>query len=327
MKIVVDGMGGDNAPVEIVKGVVDAVKETGIKIIIVGNEEIINKELNKYDYPKGSINVHHAQEVISNEDDPVLAIRRKKDSSMVQGLRLVAQDKADGFLSAGNTGALLAGGLFIVKRIEGIERAALSTVYPTLNGMSLLLDAGANVDCKPEYIKQFALMGSIYMENVLNIPNPKVGLVNIGVEETKGNQQAKDSYNLLKSTQLNFVGNVEGRELSQGAADVIVCDGFVGNVILKTTEGVAMSVFQQLKEVLTSNLKTKIGTLFIKEDLKQLKSKLDYREYGGAPLLGTRKPIVKAHGSSDAYAIKNAIKQLISFIEKDVVSIVEEHLL
>lgn len=327
MKIVVDGMGGDNAPVEIVKGVVDAVKETGIKIIIVGNEEIINKELNKYDYPKGSINVHHAQEVISNEDDPVLAIRRKKDSSMVQGLRLVAQDKADGFLSAGNTGALLAGGLFIVKRIEGIERAALSTVYPTLNGMSLLLDAGANVDCKPEYIKQFALMGSIYMENVLNIPNPKVGLVNIGVEETKGNQQAKDSYNLLKSTQLNFVGNVEGRELSQGAADVIVCDGFVGNVILKTTEGVAMSVFQQLKEVLISNLKTKIGTLFIKEDLKQLKSKLDYREYGGAPLLGTRKPIVKAHGSSDAYAIKNAIKQLISFIEKDVVSIVEEHLL
>ena len=232
----------------------------------------------------------------------------------------------DGFVSAGSTGALLAGGLFIVKRIKGIERAALTTVYPTLNGISLLVDAGANVDCKPEYLQQFGLMGSIYMENVVGIKNPKVGLVNIGTEAGKGNQLAKEAYNLLNNGDINFVGNVEGRTLPQGEVDVIVADGFVGNVILKLTEGVAIGMFEQLKEVFMADTKSKIGAMLLKPGLKSIKNRLDYREYGGAPLLGTRKPIVKAHGSSDALAIKNAIRQLVNFIEKDVINIIEENI-
>ncbi|MBC8590478.1 phosphate acyltransferase PlsX [Wansuia hejianensis] len=326
MKIIVDSMGGDNAPIEVIKGIVDAIKEYKIDIIVVGNEEVINRELNKYDYPKERIEILDAKDIITNEDDPALAIRRKKDSSMVVGLKALAEGKGDGFLSAGSTGALLAGGLFIVKRIRGIDRAALTTVYPTTNGMSLLVDAGANVDCKPEYLRQFGLMGSTYMENVLGRQNPKVGLVNIGTEVGKGNQLVKDSYYLLKESNMNFVGNIEARTLPQGEADVIVCDGFVGNIILKLTEGVAISFFSELKSIFTSNTKSKIGALLLKPRMKTLKNKMDYREYGGAPLLGIKKPVVKAHGSSDAYAIKNAIKQLVNFIEKDIINIIENEI-
>ena len=326
MKIIVDGMGGDNAPVEIVKGTIDAVKEFNLNVIIVGKEDIITEELKKYDYPKDRVEILDAKDIITNEDDPALAIRRKKDSSLVVGCKALAEGMGDGFVSAGSTGALLAGGLFIVKRIKGIERAALTTVYPTLNGISLLVDAGANVDCKPEYLQQFGLMGSIYMENVVGIKNPKVGLVNIGTEAGKGNQLAKEAYNLLNNGDINFVGNVEGRTLPQGEVDVIVADGFVGNVILKLTEGVAISMFEQLKEVFMADTKSKIGAMLLKPGLKSIKNRLDYREYGGAPLLGTRKPIVKAHGSSDALAIKNAIRQLVNFIEKDVINIIEENI-
>lgn len=326
MKIIVDGMGGDNAPVEIVKGTIDAVKEFNLNVIIVGKEDIITEELKKYDYPKDRVEILDAKDIITNEDDPALAIRRKKDSSLVVGCKALAEGMGDGFVSAGSTGALLAGGLFIVKRIKGIERAALTTVYPTLNGISLLVDAGANVDCKPEYLQQFGLMGSIYMENVVGIKNPKVGLVNIGTEAGKGNQLAKEAYNLLNNGDINFVGNVEGRTLPQGEVDVIVADGFVGNVILKLTEGVAIGMFEQLKEVFMADTKSKIGAMLLKPGLKPIKNRLDYREYGGAPLLGTRKPIVKAHGSSDALAIKNAIRQLVNFIEKDVINIIEENI-
>lgn len=326
MKIIVDGMGGDNAPVEIVKGTIDAVKEFNLNVIIVGKEDIITEELKKYDYPKDRVEILDAKDIITNEDDPALAIRRKKDSSLVVGCKALAEGMGDGFVSAGSTGALLAGGLFIVKRIKGIERAALTTVYPTLNGISLLVDAGANVDCKPEYLQQFGLMGSIYMENVVGIKNPKVGLVNIGTEAGKGNQLAKEAYNLLNNGDINFVGNVEGRILPQGEVDVIVADGFVGNVILKLTEGVAIGMFEQLKEVFMADTKSKIGAMLLKPGLKSIKNRLDYREYGGAPLLGTRKPIVKAHGSSDALAIKNAIRQLVNFIEKDVINIIEENI-
>ncbi len=326
MKIIVDGMGGDNAPVEIVKGTIDAVKEFNLNVIIVGKEDIITEELKKYDYPKDRVEILDAKDIITNEDDPALAIRRKKDSSLVVGCKALAEGMGDGFVSAGSTGALLAGGLFIVKRIKGIERAALTTVYPTLNGISLLVDAGANVDCKPEYLQQFGLMGSIYMENVVGIKNPKVGLVNIGTEAGKGNQLAKEAYNLLNNGDINFVGNVEGRTLPQGEVDVIVADGFVGNVILKLTEGVAIGMFEQLKEVFMADTKSKIGAMLLKPGLKSIKNRLDYREYGGAPLLGTRKPIVKAHGSSDALAIKNAIRQLVNFIEKDVINIIEENI-
>ncbi|MDR7869912.1 MAG: phosphate acyltransferase PlsX [Tissierellaceae bacterium] len=326
MKIIVDGMGGDNAPVEIVKGAIDALKEYNISIVLVGKEDLINTELNKYNYPKDKVEIIHADDVITNEDDPALAIRRKKNSSMVVGMKALNEGKGDGFVSAGSTGALLAGGLLIVKRINGIDRAALTSVYPTNKGLSLLVDAGANTDSKPEYLKQFGLMGSIYMEKVMGIKNPTVGLANIGTEEGKGNELAKQSYELLKNEDINFIGNIEGRNIPLGDADVIVADGFVGNMILKVTEGVAISLLKELKDVFMTNTKTKLAALLLKSNLEAFKGKLDYREYGGAPLLGTKKAIIKAHGSSNAYAIKNAINQAIKFIEKDVIKTIEENI-
>lgn len=326
MKIIVDGMGGDNSPIEIVKGSVDAVLEYDVDIIIVGKEDIILKELSKYNYPKEKIETMNSAEVISNDEDPALAIRRKRNSSMVVGLKALSDGLGDGFLSAGSTGALLAGGLFIVKRIPGIERAAIATAYPTLLGLSLLVDAGANVDCKPEYLNQFGIMGSIYMEYVMNIESPKVGLVSIGKEEGKGNALTKEAYELLKESPINFIGNIEGRDLPEGVADVILCDGFVGNIILKLTEGMAMSMMANLKRMFLKNMGTKLGALLLKPQLNEFKGQMDYREFGGAPLLGTKKPIVKAHGSSDAYAIKNAINELIQFINKDVINIITENI-
>ena len=326
MKIIVDGMGGDNAPVEIVKGAIDALKEYNIDLIIVGKRHIINEELKKYDYPVDRVEVLDAEDIITNDDDPALAIRRKKNSSIVVGMKALSNGKGDGFVSAGSTGALLAGGQLIVKRIEGIDRAALTSVYPTSMGLSLLVDAGANTDSKPEYLQQFALMGSIYMEKVMGVTKPRVGLANIGTEEGKGNELAKTSYDLMKNLDINFIGNIEGRTMPLGVADVIVADGFVGNMILKVTEGVAISLFKELKEVFMTNSKTKIGALLLKSNLKFLKGKLDYTEYGGAPLLGTKKPIVKAHGSSNAYAYKNAINQALKFIEKDVIKTIEENI-
>lgn len=326
MKIIVDGMGGDNAPYEIVKGAIDALKEYNINLIIVGKEDLIEAELDKYDYPLDRVELINADEVISNEEDPALAIRRKKNSSMVVGMKALSDGLGDAFVSAGSTGALLAGGLFIVKRIKGINRAALSSVYPTNKGLSLLVDAGANIDSKPEYLQQFGLMGSIYMEKVMGIKSPKVALANVGTEEGKGNELAKEAYNLLKETNINFIGNIEGRGMPLGEADVIVADGFVGNMILKVTEGVAISLFSELKDVFYENTKTKIGAALLKPGLKRLKKKTDYREYGGAPLLGTQKPIIKAHGSSNAYAYKNAINQAIKFIENDVINTIIENL-
>ncbi len=323
MKIIVDGMGGDKGIKDIVKGCIDAVNELGVNIIIVGQEDIIDKELNKHEYPKDMIEIINSTEVITNDEEPALAIRRKKDSSIVVGLKALADGKGDGFVSAGSTGALLAGGLFIVKRIKGIERACLASVYPTKAGISFMLDIGANVDCKPEYLKQFAAMGSIYSEKVLGVNSPKVGLANIGTEEGKGNALVKEAYGLIKNSKLNFVGNAEVRDIPEGICDVIVCDGFVGNVLLKLTEGMAISLFSSLKEEFTKSFKSKIGALMLKSQLKSFKDKLDYREYGGAPLLGLKQPVVKAHGSSDAYAIKNAIRQVKTLIEMDVIKIIE----
>lgn len=326
MRIIVDGMGGDNAPFDIVKGCIDAVNEYGISVLIVGKEHLIKEELSKYNFPKEKVEILDAKDIITNEDDPSIAIRRKKDSSMVVGFKALTEGLGDGFISAGSTGALLAGGIFIVKRIQGIERAALTSVYPTTKGISLLVDAGANVDCKPEYLNQFALMGSIYMENVMGNKNPRVGLVNIGIEEGKGNQLTKEAYLLLKNQNINFIGNVEGRTLPLGDVDVILADGFVGNVILKLTEGMAISMFSRLKEVFLVDAKSKIGAMLLKPQIKKLRAKMDYREYGGAPLLGTKMPVVKAHGSSDAYAFKNGINQLIKFIEKDIIKIIENNM-
>ena len=245
---------------------------------------------------------------------------------MVLGLKALANDKGDGFVSTGSTGALLAGGLFIVKRIEGIERAALASVYPTRNGFSFMLDIGANVDSKPEYLLQFATMGSIYSGKVLGIKSPKVGLANIGVEEGKGNTLVRESYKLLQDSNLNFIGNVEVRDIPEGVVDVIVCDGFMGNTMLKLTEGMAISMFTALKGVFTSSLKSKLGALMLKSQLKSFKNSLDYREYGGAPLLGLKKPVVKAHGSSDALAIKNALRQVKTFSENNIIEIIQRNI-
>ncbi len=326
MRIIVDAMGGDDAPLEIVKGSIEAVNEYGIRVLLVGEKDLLEEELKKYSFPREDVEILHAQDVITNDDDPALAIRRKKESSLVVGLKALVDGLGDGFISAGSTGALLAGGLFVVKRIPGIDRAALTSVYPTTKGISLLVDAGANVDCKPEYLKQFAIMASIYMEKVMKKHKPSVGLVNIGTEEGKGNQLSKEAYELLKNTDLNFIGNIEGRTIPIGEADVIISDGFVGNVILKLTEGMAISIFSHLKEALMANTRSKLGAMLLKPQLSEMKKLMDYREYGGAPLLGTRMPIVKAHGSSDSLAFKNGIRQLISFIEKDVIKTITDNL-
>ena len=324
MKVIVDAMGGDNAPSEIVKGSIEAVNETGIELILVGKEELISQELEQHNYDRDKVEIIKANDIITNEDDPARAIRRKKESSMVVGMKALKDGRGHAFISAGNTGAILAGGLFIVKRVPGIDRAALTSIYPTLEGNALLVDAGANVDSKAEYLRQFAIMGSIYMENIMGIENPKVGLVNVGAEKSKGNEITKEAYVLLEETDINFIGNLEGRDIPAGLANVIVADGFVGNVVLKLTEGMASAIFSKLKDVFMTNAKTKMSALLIKPQIEELRSMMDYREYGSAPLLGVSKPVFKAHGSSDAYAFKNGIKLLINFYSKDITGIIEE---
>jgi len=324
MKIAVDAMGGDHGILVTVKGSIDAVVEYDVDVILVGREELIKNELSKYSYDRNKIEIINADEVIHNDDEPARAIRRKKNSSMVVGLNLVKDGVADAFISAGSTGALLSGGLLIVKRIKGIERAALATVYPTKKGVSLLLDIGANSECKPKYLQQFAVMGSVYSEKILGINSPKIGLVNNGTEEGKGNELTKETYKILKESPINFYGNIEARDIPEGLVDVLICDGFVGNVILKLTEGLASSIFSMLKEEFMKSLTTKMGALLLKPGLSKFKKKLDYTEYGGAPLLGIKGAVFKAHGSSDSKAIKNAIKQAKIFLENKVIEKIKE---
>lgn len=324
MKIIVDLMGSDKGLEELLKGALEAKEEYGIDLILVGNEKNILDYFTKTNYNRNGIEIINASEVITNDDNPVMSIRKKKDSSMVIAANLLKDGMGDGLVSTGNTGALLASGLFIVGRIKGVERAAISAPYPTKDGFSLLLDSGANADCKPEYLLQFAKMGSIYVEKTWNKTNPKVGLINIGREEGKGSKLYIESYDLLKSSGLNFYGNIEARDLTQGQVDIFVCDGFTGNVILKNTEGMAMFIFGILKEQFLKNAKTKVAAGLMSKELKEIKGLMDYREYGGAPLLGIKLPMVKAHGSSDSFAFKNGIKQLIDYVEKDIISSIEE---
>ena len=318
MNIYVDGMGGDHAPDAVVKGCVDASKEFKKKITIIGDEEKIHELLQKESYQKDLIEVIPASEIITNNEDPALAIRRKKQSSLVIGLRRVKEEEDSVLVSAGSTGALLAGGTLLVGRIKGIQRPALTVMLPTKKGFSLLLDSGANVDCKPIYLQQFAIMASIYAEDLLRIKNPKVALANIGTEEKKGNELTKESYQLLKETNITFVGNVEARDILQGDVDIIVCDGFAGNMILKATEGVGQFLMDALKETIMSSTRAKIGGLLLKPALKEFKKKMDYTEVGGAPLLGIKGGIIKAHGSSNAKAITSAIKQAIKYQEEKI---------
>src|SRR5690554_5055188 len=319
-------MGGDHAPKEIVKGCVQAVKEYNVNITIIGIEEEIQRELWKYQFDKDKINIIHGPETINNDEEPVKAIRRKKDSSLVIGMNLVKENAHSVLISAGSTGALLAGGLLKVGRIKGILRPALAPIIPTKTGPTLLIDAGANADCKPQQLQQFAIMGSIYMNKVIGLNNPRVGLVNIGAEENKGNELTKETYALLKQTNINFIGNVEAREIPFGAADVIVCDGFTGNIILKLTEGLASFIMKSLKETMISTTKGKIGGLLLKPSLNKFKGQFDYTEYGGAPFLGIKGGLIKAHGSSDAKAVKNAIRQGLIYLEQEVDDSIEKEI-
>lgn len=316
MRIAVDGMGGDNAPQEIVAGALLALDEyPELEIQLYGRQEAMKPYLKSHD----RLTVIDCAEVIESEDDPVRSVRRKKDASMVRMAQAVKDGEADGCVSAGNTGALMAAGLFVVGRIEGVDRPALAPTLPTVDGKGfVMLDLGANAEARPEHLVQYAVMASIYAEKVRGISNPTVGLLNIGTEEKKGNELTKAAYPLLQQAPVNFIGNVESRELLNGAADVVVTDGFTGNVVLKTIEGTAMSLFSMIKDVFTSSAKTKISALLVRNELSGLKSMLDYSEYGGAALFGLKAPVIKAHGSSNANALFNAVRQTRTMIESDV---------
>lgn len=320
IKIAVDAMGGDNAPSEIVKGAVEAVSERpDITVCLTGQEDIIKKELEKYTYKKEQIDIVPASEVIETGEPPVNAIRKKKDSSIVVGMNLVKRGEADGFVSAGSSGAILVGGQVIVGRIKGVERPPLAPLIPTEKGFSLLIDCGANVDARPSHLVQFAQMGSIYMEHVMGVKRPRVAIVNIGAEEEKGNALVKETFPLLKECPgINFIGSIEAREIPHGGADVIVCEAFVGNVILKLYEGVGATMISMIKKGMMSSLRSKIGAILIKPALKSTLKSFDASQYGGAPLLGLKGLVVKTHGSSKANEVKNSIIQCIAFKEQAI---------
>jgi len=319
MVVVVDGMGGDFSPNAVVEGCIAAIKEYDIDILITGPEDLIREELKKYTYDCNKIKIVDAKEVISTSEHPVMAIKRKKDSSLVKALNLVKSGDADAIISAGSTGAFLAGCTLIVGRIKGIDRPALAPVVPGKKRPFMIIDCGANAECKPHYLLQFGLMGKIYFENILKVDNPSVGLVNIGTEEEKGNELTKSAHKLLKEANLNFVGNVEAREIPSGDVNVLVCDGFTGNVILKLYEGTVANIFGLLKMRIMGSFKTRFGGMLLKPVFKKFKKDFDYKEYGGAAFLGVNGICIKAHGSSDAKAFKNAIKQATIFYENKVV--------
>lgn len=326
--VAVDAMGGDNAPVEIVKGAVAAVNASdNIYVVLLGDENAVGSELAKYTYNKEKISVKHTTEVIETGEPPVMAIKKKKDSSLVAGLNMVKEGSADALVSAGSSGAILVGGQVIVGRIKGVERPPLAPLIPTMKGVSLLVDCGANVDARPSHLVQFARMGSVYMEHVMGVKNPKVAIVNIGVEEEKGNQLVKETYPLLKNcTDINFTGSIEARDIPYGDADVIVCEAFVGNVILKLYEGVGAALISKVKQGMMTSLRSKIGALLVKPALKETLKSFDASEYGGAPLIGLNGLVVKAHGNSTSKEISAAIRQCGTFMEQGINEKIKEML-
>lgn len=319
-RVALDAMGGDNAPDEIVKGAIDAIhKRKDIKVFLVGQEDLIQNELKQYTYEKDQIEIVNATEVIETAEPPVMAIRKKKDSSIVVAMNMVKKGEADAFVSAGNSGAVLVGGQLIVGRIKGIERPPLAPLIPTATGVSLLIDCGANVDARPSHLVQFAKLGSIYMEHIMGIQNPRVAIVNIGAEEEKGNALVKETFPLLKDCEdINFVGSIESREIPNGMADVIVCEAFVGNVILKLYEGVGNVLIRKVKQGMMTSLRSKIGALLVKPALKETLKSFDASEHGGAPLLGLNGLVVKTHGSSKAKEVSNSIIQCVTFKEQNI---------
>ena len=319
MKIIIDGFGGDLAPLAPLQAAAAAVKELGVEIAVTGDEEKLVACADENNISLEGITIHHAPDVMPVEAEPKTVLKQYADSSMAVGLRLVADGEGDAFVSAGSTGALIVGATFIVKRIKGVKRPVLGTPVPTKGGTYLLVDSGANHDCRPEMLTQFAIMGTAYQRAVAGIANPRVGLVNIGTEENKGTELQVESLPRLKAAPVNFIGNVEARELPLGGCDVAVCDGFTGNIILKLSEGMAKFFVGALKEIFYTSFITKLGALTIKKPLGALKSKMDYKETGGVPILGVKSPIIKAHGASDGYALKNAIRQAKLCVEKDAI--------
>ena len=320
VNVAVDAMGGDNAPGEIVKGAVEAVNaDERVKVFLVGRKAAIEKELAGQTYDSARVEIVHAEEVIETAEPPVMAIRRKKDSSIVKAMHMVKDGTCDAFVSAGSTGAVLVGGQVLVGRINGVERPPLAPLIPTENGAALLVDCGANVDARPSHLVQFAKMGSVYMENVMGVHNPRVGIVNIGAEEEKGNALVKETFPLLKNCpEINFIGSVEARDIPAGIADVIVCEAFVGNVVLKLYEGVGATLIKKIKTGITSSLISKMGAFLVKPALRKTLKAFDLEEYGGAPMLGLNGLVVKTHGSSKAVEIKNSVLQCVTFKEQRI---------
>ena len=327
MRVVIDAFGGDNAPLEIVKGASLASVEYGCEITLCGNESEINRVISENDLKFfGELKIVHTEDVISMHDDPTSLLKTHKESSMALAFKELSEDRADAFVSAGSTGAVVVGGTLIVKRIKGIKRPALGGMIPSPKGRYMLMDMGANAECRPEMLEQFGIMASAYLKGVEGIKNPKIGLLNIGTEDTKGTELQKEAYELLKNAHINFVGNIESREMPKGECDAVITDGFTGNIALKLIEGTASTLFKLIKQVLYKNIFNKLAALVIKKGLYSLKSMMDSTEVGGAPLLGVRKPVIKAHGNSDAKALKNAIRQAITFTETKVIDAIAENL-
>ena len=325
MNIMIDGMGGDHAPEEIVKGAVQAAKEISGTVSIIGQEERINECLQALNWNGDNIEVVNATEVISNNESPAMAVRKKKDSSISKGMRMLKEGEVDAFISGGSTGALLSAGLLILGRIRGIKRPAIAAFFPKIgmNDTSLILDCGANAESRPEYLLQYGIMGSIFVEKVKGIENPEVMLLNVGAEEEKGDPLHKESFELLRSADINFKGNCEGRDVPFGCCDVVVTDGFSGNVFLKSSEGVALAVMKRIKQKMTEGLVAKAGALLSYNKLKEIKKEFDYSEEGGAPILGLKGPVLKIHGSSKANAVYNAILKAVPYVEQDVTALIE----
>ena len=325
MNIMIDGMGGDHAPEEIVKGAVQAAKEISGTVSIIGREERINECLQAMNWNGDNIEVVNATEVISNNESPAMAVRKKKDSSISKGMRMLKEGEVDAFISGGSTGALLSAGLLILGRIRGIKRPAIAAFFPKIgmNDTSLILDCGANAESRPEYLLQYGIMGSIFVEKVKGIENPEVMLLNVGAEEEKGDPLHKESFELLRNADINFKGNCEGRDVPFGCCDVVVTDGFSGNVFLKSSEGVALAVMKRIKQKMTEGLVAKAGALLSYNKLKEIKKEFDYSEEGGAPILGLKRPVLKIHGSSKANAVYNAILKAVPYVEQDVTALIE----
>ena len=319
MKIIVDAFGGDNAPLEVIKGAAEAVAKLDVEVVLTGNEKIIKDVAAENGISLEKISIIHTESVIDIHEEPTEVIKSKADCSMAVGLKALAEGQGDAFVSAGSTGALVVGATFIAKRIKGVKRAALSPVMPTASGHMILVDGGANVDCRPEMLVQFGIMGSCYMNKVMGVDSPKVGLVNVGAEDTKGREIELDAYKQFKEAPVNFYGNLEAREIPFGACEVVVSDGFTGNVVLKLYEGMGSYFAKTLKDMLTTTIRGKLAALLIYKKIKAFRSKMDYKEVGGAVLLGISKPVIKAHGSSDAKAFYNAIRQAKNCVEGKVV--------